>query len=301
MSLLLGFDIGGTNIKYMISEENLVIIEKGSFPTESIQGMNYLINNLTSIHHKAENKYKDKVLAIGIGCTGPLDIETGIIKNPYTLPGLEDQSFQKELEKKLGIKVYLDNDANTAHLGEIYKSKHKLFNSIMLTFGTGVGCSIRTNNEFLRINGFTHPEIGHTIVSTTNSQKKCYCGIYCAENILSGTALNRDALHLFNLTPEEIFDNIDTNEKRIFVKNIKRAFYELVLHLSIIFEPEEVIVGGGMQPFYSKYLIPELNTTVTNMKPIFGGTNIISAKSTNESGCFGAICSIIENQKRKKI
>ncbi|MBK5201198.1 MAG: ROK family protein [Spirochaetaceae bacterium] len=302
MSILIGFDIGGTNVKYMCTTDNFEFLEKGSFPTESEKGIDCIINKFLAIHHQVENKYEKKVLAIGIGCTGPIDIETGIIQNPYTLPGLENQIFRDKMEQKLGIKIYIDNDANTAHLGEISKNKILIHNSIMITFGTGIGCSIYINDNFLRVNGKKHPEIGHTIVSTSNTNEKCYCGkIHCAENILSGTALNRDSRKLFGMTPEQVFDNPNTKEKEIFVQNIKRALYEVVLQLSIIFEPEEIIIGGGLESFYSQYLIKDLKDKISSMLPVFGKTNIRTSLLKNEAGSFGAICTIIENQKRKEI
>ncbi|MFA7109396.1 MAG: ROK family protein [Sphaerochaetaceae bacterium] len=300
MSLLLGFDIGGTNVKYMVCDSNLNKIDKGFFPTNSKKGINNLINNVYLIIEKIQNKYNEKIDSIGIGCTGPIDIETGIIENPYTLPGFENQSIKKLLKQKIEIPVYIDNDANTAHLGEIYFSKSKINNSVMLTFGTGVGCSVRINNSFLRTNGLKHSEIGHMFVSKPNTLQQCYCGkVCCAENTLSGTSLNRDSLNLFNLKPEEVFENPNSKEKQIFIQNIKDSLFEFVFQLSIIFEPEEVIIGGGLQDFYGKYLIYDLQKRLNKFRNVFGKTKIIMTQLKNDSGAFGAICTILENKKGK--
>ncbi len=293
----LGFDIGGTNVKYLVCDSKLNKIQEGCFPTESKLGIDNLVNKMCLIHDKIQTENKIYIKSIGIGCTGPLDIRSGIILNPFTLPGLENNSLTTILENKLNKKVYLDNDANVAHLGEMCCRDDGCNNSIMLTFGTGVGCSVRIEKKLYRTKDLFHPEIGHMYISTPNTSKKCYCGkASCAENILSGNALNRDAKDLFNLSLEEIFENPDSIEKQKFVENIKSSLYELIVQLTIIFNPEIIIIGGGLSAFYELYVIADVQKKLNNLLPIYGKTKIESSKLKNSAGSYGAICKVLEQE-----
>ena len=113
---------------------------------------------------------------IGIGCTGPVDVRRGLVRNPYTLPGWPDAPLVEAFASRYGCPVRLENDADTALIGELVSREEcrKVKNDLMLTFGTGVGSAVLRSGAILRGEDFSHPELGHLLVSEAVSS--CYCG-----------------------------------------------------------------------------------------------------------------------------
>lgn len=257
MNFYCGVDIGGTGVKLALINEEERILQTDSFSTSSGLGPDFFVDTLSKAIVRLTKESKDscQLTAIGIGCTGPIDTDSGLILNPYTLPGLEGMNILDEIKSRLQLPAYLENDANTAHLGEIalYDKGIVSKNTALMTFGTGVGCSIRIDKKIFRTIGGIHPEIGHTSAGV-NSDVICYCGKNnCMENVLSGTAINRDAQRLFNQTPEKVLDNPDnTEEKKTFRENLIAALTNSITTIVGIFNSEQVFIAGGMKNLFAK-------------------------------------------------
>lgn len=302
MSLYCGIDIGGTSVKSILMNDSQEVFSSDHFETDSESGPDQFIDNLSdSIIRQIESLDTVQTLtAIGIGCTGPINVETGVILNPYTLPGLQGLCLPQELRKRIHVPVTLENDANTAHLGEVASFNQPVPpNTLLMTIGTGVGCSIRSGGELFRIPGGIHPEIGH-IATGSESDVACYCGkTNCMENTLSGTAINRDAKRLFGLTPEEILDNCDTPAKLQFREGLISGLTNSIASLTGIFNCEMVFIVGGMRRFYEKYVIDDCQKKIDLLENIFGGTKIVRTEPNYYTGCLGAAI-LAMNQFRRE-
>ena len=291
MRVYCGIDIGGTSVRIILINTARQILAKNQFSTLPGSGPDAFMEKLTASIHKILHRSGSDfgLQSIGIGCTGPVDENTGVILNPYTLGGLEGFGLTEAIYACFQVPVYLDNDANTAHLGEIAAMGDAApQNSAILTMGTGVGVSIRVGGEIFRVPGGIHPEIGH-IPAGIISDVTCYCGKRdCLENTLSGTAINRDSYRLFGLSPEAVLDCCDTPEKQKFRENLITALANSIAILTGIFNCDLVFIVGGMQPFFEKYLIEETRNRLKGLENIFGGTNILSKEASSISGSFGA-------------
>lgn len=291
MKVYCGIDIGGTSVRTLLINSTRQILTKNHFSTLSGSGPDFFMDSLTASIRKAVHSHGSdyELQAIGIGCTGPVDENTGVILNPYTLGGLEGFGLTEAINACFQVPAYLDNDANTAHLGEIAAMGEAApQNTVILTMGTGVGVSIRVGGEIFRVPGGIHPEIGH-IPAGIISDVTCYCGKRdCLENTLSGTAINRDSKRLFGLPPETVLDCCDTPEKQQFRENLIAALTNSIAILTGIFNCELVFIVGGMQPFFDKYLIKEAQKRLSGLENIFGGTKILSKETSSISGSFGA-------------
>ncbi len=291
MKCYCGIDIGGTGVKLALMGESRTILASGGFNTDSIRGLDAFLSALSaSLSGLCSQVSGAEVLAAGIGCTGPVNVDTGIVENPFTLPGLEGVCLTGPVQDALGIPVFLENDANTAHLGEAAAlGSDDPGDTALITFGTGVGCSVRMGYQLFRVPGGIHPEIGHTSCGV-DSDIRCYCGkLNCMENILSGTAVNRDAERFFRCRPEAVFERPDTAEKTQYCENIIRGLFNSVTTLSGIFNSRLVILAGGMTNFYRKYVLDELRTRISVLEPgISVVPQVITAKLGTDSGRIGA-------------
>lgn len=288
MSLFVGFDIGGTSIKHLLIDSSYTVLHTGSFETLGPGGPDEALDTMTNIVHAYEDQEKQKVQSVGIGCTGPVNIHTGTIQNPYTLPGFEGKSLKERLIPSLGIPVLVENDANTAHVGEIHYCGITQENTMMITFGTGVGVSLRMQGELFRTPGGVHPEIGHMTVSIS-SPGHCYCSrTNCFEHVMSGTAINAYALSMYGMTPEDILEGEDREKASEFLDRMVTATTDAISSLAMIFASEVVILGGGMHQFIGKYILPHVQQRLNAMLPVYGKTTLIEARYGALSGSYGA-------------
>ncbi|MHC1772600.1 MAG: ROK family protein [Flexilinea sp.] len=290
MNLFCGIDIGGTGVKTLLMDSERKVLSSDFFFTQSVSGPDVFLKSLRESIRKQMDSVADGVLlAAGIGCTGPVDINSGYILNPYTLSGLEGLCITRAVSDGLGVPVYLENDANTAHLGEIAAlGEADPGNTVLVILGTGIGCSVRVGYTLFRVPGGIHPEIGHTSCGVP-SDVPCYCGKNnCMENILSGTAINRDAKRFFNTTPEAVLDICDTDKKRQFRENLVCGLFNMAATMAGIFDSKLVILAGGMHDFYEKYLLKAAQERLDLLNPVFGMTKLITAKLGSDSGRLGA-------------
>jgi len=134
-----------------------------------------------------------RLAAIGIGASGPLDPQKGLIQNPYTLPGWLEVPIVARLQEAFGVPVVLENDADAAALGEYWQGAGQGVDRLsMVTVGTGIGTALLLEGEIYRGLDGAHPEGGHHLLDPAGPQ--CYCGGRgCWEVLASGSAIARQA------------------------------------------------------------------------------------------------------------
>lgn len=135
----------------------------------------------------------DDVLAAGFGAPGPMDWRTGVVFAPPNLPGWKDVPLGEEMNKRLGIPCFVDNDANVACYGEYWLGAGQGAQSIVVfTLGTGLGGGIVIDGELLRGIDGTAAELGHLKVQRDG--RLCGCGSKgCLETYASVTGMLRTA------------------------------------------------------------------------------------------------------------
>lgn len=132
---------------------------------------------------------RDRLVAVGIGASGPVDVGRGVIDNAYTLPAFSGFPLVAALESELGCPVFIESDAVVAAVAEHRVGAGRRAGRLaMVTLGTGIGVSLLVDGKPFRGSGGAHPEGGHIpIVSGTD---RCYCGIAgCWEQVASRSAL----------------------------------------------------------------------------------------------------------------
>ena len=164
-SNLLGIDIGGTKcaVIYGVQKnENLMLVYKKRFSTtnvdETIETILSGIEEIMKIHGLTSLNTK----AIGISCGGPLDSHKGVILSPPNLPGWDNIPIVSIVEKRVGIKATLQNDANACALAEWKLGAGKgTKNMVFLTFGTGLGAGLILNGMLYSGTNDNAGELGH--------------------------------------------------------------------------------------------------------------------------------------------
>ncbi len=262
--MYIGIDIGGTNIKAVLSDINGNILKFIKIPTE--KNTMDIENGICSIIERFSELIpnpRSKIKAIGIGAAGSIDKKNGIIVTSPNIQSWKKYPVVNILEKRLGIRTFLENDATSAVIGEQWKGNgHKFKNWIMLTLGTGIGGGMVIGNKLHTGQSGAAGEFGHITIDYKG--KKCACGNKgCFELYASATAMVKSAKSKIKKYHESSINARLKNEKltsKIIYEEAVSGdhfanflFNETAFYLGIgisnlisIFNPEAIIFGGGL-------------------------------------------------------
>ena len=265
--IYIGIDLGGTKILTASADSKGNIIKDIKIPTEVPKGNEVVVENIHKSIKKVlsgTNLHKDNVEAIGIGSPGPLDLEKGLIVGAANLP-FERFPLVDEIEERTGIPVYLQNDANTAALGEKFFGAGKdVENMIYVTVSTGVGGGIIIDGEIYYGYNGNAGEIGHMLIDPDGPI--CGCGNHgCLESFSSGTAIARMGREAVKDNRSKLIDQlVEGNTTEIDAEIVARAarkgdevaeeiYHKAGYYLGMglanlvnIFNPEMIVLGGGV-------------------------------------------------------
>lgn len=191
----IGVDLGGTNLRIAAVDEEGKLIEKVTLGTQVTLGRDHVINDMCDAVLRMADKFKSRarLVGIGIGVPGIIDMRTGMLRESPNLPGWAEYPVRAEIEKRLGTRVLLENDANAAALGEKWLGAAREFEDMaMITLGTGVGGGLVLGGRIWHGMTGMAGEFGHIMVEPEGHP--CGCGSRgCVEQYASATAIVRMA------------------------------------------------------------------------------------------------------------
>lgn len=296
----LGIDIGGTKIAVAAVDSAGRIHARTSLATEAEQGFGRAIERMLAAGDAvlAQAGWSRRELCgVGVGCAGPVSAERGIIDNPYTLPTWSDCDVVTPLREALGKPAYLENDADSAALGEWFAgSARGARRVVMLTLGTGVGGGVVLDGKVYRGTCGEHPELGHMPIARfgpgSDNEPACYCGTRgCLESIASGTAV-AEAGRRFGFEDSRAvlaaFELGDANAAGI-VARVQGALEMATWTVLHTLMPEVIVLGGGLGDAQFELWRPAMEacTAKATMVPA-GGARIAKAELGNDAGLVGA-------------
>ena len=308
MKYAVGVDLGGTSIKIGLVNSEGKIFKKISLPTNAEKGPKAVIKEIKKGVQTILKGNRKKIEGIGIGAPGTISLKKGTVEYPPNFPGWGRIHLGKILQNQLDKKVFVENDANTAAIGELIFGHGKKFDTfIMITLGTGVGGGIIFNRKLFRGEGGGAGEIGH--ISIDYQGKQCNCGSKgCIEAYLGNNYIIEDVKKelkkktdsviwklidndFSNLTPKTIHEAALLNDEFAINKIKELGFYlgcGLVSAINILDIPT-IIIGGGVAGF-GKLLFDSVENTVLErvLTPLKSKITVKHSKLKNEAGIKGA-------------
>lgn len=307
--LYIGIDLGGTNISTGIVDENGNILVKASTPTMNGRNSEDILEDMAEISKKLMkelNVTEKDIEAIGVGLPGLIDKKKGVSIYANNL-NFNNINIVEEMQKRIDVPCYIENDANCAAIGEnvcgvAYGSK----NLIYITIGTGLGAGIIINGKVFDGSFGGGGEAGHMVIVAEGEE--CTCGRKgCWEAYASASALRREGRIAAAKYPNsKIYDLVDGNIKLIDAKTVFDAAdlgdevaIEIIdmyikylavglVNLVNIFQPEAIIIGGGVCAQGDKVINP-LKEILSER--VYGGqlkTKLCIATLGNDAGIVGA-------------
>jgi glucokinase len=234
-----------------------------------------------------------KLVGVGIGASGPVDRDQGVIHNPDTLPGFTGIRLVAGLERLLGLPVTIENDAMVAAIAEqrVGAGKHAS-RMLMLTLGTGIGVALVLDGKPFRGLHGAHPEASHFPIMSDGDG--CYCGIQgCWENLASRSALQRMLRpHL----PSTIADRevVGQGAKHASEEYIREIFFNYgallgrgLLALEALYMPDVLVLGGGAADQFDLFM-PGLRASMAKSNHLVSNLEIKAGALGDIAGAIGA-------------
>lgn len=234
---ILGIDLGGTKVRVGLIENNsLVKVE--SLPITKTGNVIDVVNDISNLIERFSGH---KIKGIGIGVPSVVDVEKGIVYDVQNIPSWKEVHLKDLLEKKFGVPVYVNNDANCFVVGEKYFGKGKDYENIVgLIIGTGLGAGIVIHGKL-----YAGKNCGAGEFGTIPYKDKTY------EYFCSGQFFTNK----YNMTGEELFQKAEQGDKvamNIFSK-FGSNFGEAIKLIMYSVDPEIIILGGSVSKSFDLF------------------------------------------------
>ena len=318
--LILGVDLGGTKILTAVTTSQGEMLSRDHSVTPAQKGHEVVIQSIVESAHRALRQADVTIsdfIAIGVGAPGLSNPETGVLFTSPNLPGWRDVPLRDIIQEKLSKKTFLINDANAAALGESYFGAARgARNFIYITISTGIGGGIVIDGKIYNGAIGAAGEVGHMTID--DDGPICNCGNRgCWETLASGTALAREARHRIEegaktsileyaggdvekVTGRVIQDAAEKGD-RLAKELIGRTGYYVgvgLANLVNIFNPELIVIGGGLSNIGDMLFEPAFKTTRDRAyKETFQAVRFATAKLGRNSGVLGAAIFALQEMK----
>ena len=240
----IGIDLGGTKTEGIILNDNLEPIERKRISTPQ-NDYNAILNSVVDLVNDLKTKTNDST--IGICTPGAISKKTGLIKNSNT-QCLIGMPLKEDLEKALGQKVSMENDANCFAMAEAKMGAAKDYDVVFgVIMGTGVGGGIVINKKIHHGRTNIAGEWGHHTLHQNGN--KCYCGKNgCVETYISGPALEKRWNELTGKKDSlpQIIQNFDDDKAIQWKNEFLHNFGTALANVIDILDPDAIVLGGGV-------------------------------------------------------
>jgi glucokinase len=259
--VFLAADLGGTNLRMAVVDASGRVVYRNRRGTPSSGDQEDIISAIHSSIDECRRELDGDFEFAAFGAAVPAIVNSteGIIHRSPNLPELNDLHFVRRFTEELRIPVVLENDANSAAVGERWKGASQgVRNSIHVTLGTGVGGGIIIDGELVRGVDGTAGEIGHIAVEPEGYP--CGCGSRgCVEQYSSASAIVRLAKELMSEFPEtSLRSNLELTPLDVYTAGVEgdrlslEVFRLFGTYLGItlgglvnVLNPEVIVFGGG--------------------------------------------------------
>jgi glucokinase len=233
--MIIGVDLGGTNIRAGLTEGGVITSIKQALLTDK----DSLEKTLSQLIAVIADLITTDVSGIGVGVPSVVDIENGIVFDVVNIPSWKRVELKKILETEFKIPVFINNDVNCFALGEHDYGQAKPYSSfVALALGTGLGAGIVIQNNLYAGHNCGAGEIG--LLPYLDKNYEFYNSSTFFETLHATTALKaHEAALSGNKTALAIWNEYGTH-----LGNVIKA-------IAYTYDPEAIILGGSISKAYA--------------------------------------------------
>jgi len=304
-------DLGGTKMLVGVVADGPTVLHRSEAPSLG-RGTDELLDALEAeLRGALAARPAARSIGLGIPCT--IDRERGLAISAVNLP-IVDVPIRDLMTERLGVPVEVDNDGNVAALAEHrWGAARGARNAVMLTIGTGIGGGLILDGEVYRGSTGAGAELGHVVVDSEGPRCQGNCpNRGCVEAVASGTALGREAQAAAEENPGSALgralaagETVDGRAATVaalagdevaigVVARIGRRIGVALSSLANVFEPDVIVVGGGVMAAGELLLEPARAELRARALPPMNQTDVVAAELGAEAGMIGAATMALE-------
>jgi glucokinase len=307
--LVCAVDLGGTNLRAATVDREGNIDARARLPTPETNDPNEIVSAISSAVVECSTQALAagaRVEAVAIVVPGSVHAKSGLVVNAPNVPAIVDFALTEALTSTLQTSILLENDANAAAVGEMFRGAGRDFSTIVcFTLGTGVGSGVILNGELWRGTDGTGGEIGHTSANPF-SDVQCKCGNYgCLEVYASATALVRMAREFSSHYPDSALHRLGSGP--LTAREIATAaqqddscalavFEKMGIHLGVVmanvvntFNPGAIVIGGGVSAAFDLFAARAREEMMRRAFPVPAQRcQLLKAECGDDAGLLGA-------------
>ncbi|WP_405621492.1 ROK family transcriptional regulator [Streptomyces sp. NBC_01511] len=287
--IVVGVDFGHTHLRVAVGNLAHQVLAEESEPLDVDASSAYGFGRAEELVERlieATGIGRQKVIGVGLGVPGPIDVVSGTLGSTSILPGWTGINPGEEMAGRLGVPVYVDNDANLGALGElVWGSGRGVKDLAYIKVASGVGAGLVIDGQIYRGPGGTAGEIGH--ITLDESGPVCRCGNRgCLETFTAARyvlPLLRSS-HGRDLTMERVVQLAREGDPgcRRVIADVGRHIGSGVANLCNLLNPSRVVLGGDLaeagelvlapiRESVSRYAIPSAARQLSVLPGALGG------------------------------
>lgn len=300
----IGVDLGGTKMLVGALSGTEILSQQREASTGQTEDelVELLVREVREAHEACP-----EAVAVGLGIPATINHETGVAVAAVNLP-LADLPIRDLVSERVGLPVFVDNDANVAALAEHrYGAGRGATDMVLLTIGTGIGGGLIINGEVYRGATGAGAELGHTVIDINGPPCQGNCpGRGCIETMASGTAIGREGREAAAREPDSALGALSADGHEIDGKVVTElalsgdpgaiGVLRLVgsrlgaafVTFANIFEPNMIVLGGGAMAAGDLLLDPARRALHERALRPMNETPVLSAELGPEAGMIGA-------------
>lgn len=308
----IGIDLGGTNIVASVVDDDYNIIGTSKTPTNAPRSADEIFDDIADVCEeavKAAGLTMEDIDSVGMGTPGTVN-QDGIIEfaNNLAFNNVPARTMLAKRINKPEEKVFIENDANCAALGEAYAGcGNGAKDFVAVTLGTGVGSGVIIGGKIVNGVNYAGGECGHMVIVVDGEQ--CSCGRKgCWEAYASATALIRQTKKAMEEYPDSLMHKLAKEEGKVsgrtafdamrlgdiagikvvddYIKYVACGLINIVNAL----QPEIICIGGGICNEGETLMKPLRRFVQSERYSIHSKiqTKIVKAELGNDAGVIGA-------------
>lgn len=302
MDVYLMFDLGGTSVKYAVSDEEGSFARTGSFKTPK-EGMEHMLDEMERVYEAVledlDREDADsltfklrgpRIAGVGISSPGAVDIRAGVVGGISAIPYIHGFPLAEAVSRRLkGVPVTIENDGNCAALGELWKGAAAgRRNMVSVICGTGIGGSIVVDGRIYRGQTNNAGEFGNYLVRREGGRIRTWSSCTMVNQAARYEALTgrkTDGRTLFLLAEEG--DRTAGKLADEFYEAMAAGLFQIQFTL----DTELIVLGGGISE--APFVIPEI---YKRMEELAAGQEfgylmpeIVPCRFGNKANLYGAL------------
>lgn len=285
---LAAIDIGGTTIKIATWKDNQL---QDKHAIDTPKDLNGFYKALTEEVNKI--KKDTKIEGVAISSPGAVNKKTGIIGGSSAIPYIHNFKIVDKLEKRFGLPVSIENDANSAALGELAEGSGKGCDSMaFFVIGTGIGGALIINQKVWHGAHLFGGEFGYMIMGA-HTLSELASPVAMANRYNERTGKHLDGKTIFELADKD--DPVASDERQTLIHALAVAIY----NIQHSFDPEKIVLGGGISN--NPELIPLLSKEIDRLRDgldlVTLKPDIVLCKLKSDANLRGAVADFEQNAK----